>query len=85
MWSCPGSVDSFSSSILDLFYINLTPLARSAAEGGRSSEDFSSVCENSAAYKAPGAAISIGPWHWHPRNFSLQLFGDHDHAARLVA
>jgi len=78
-------VDSFSSSLLDLFYINLTPLARSAAEGGRSSEDFSLVREKSTAYKAPGAAISTDPWHRHPRNFSSRLFGGHGHAAHLDA
>ena len=35
-WSCPVSVDSLSSSFLDLVSINLTPQARSAAAGGRS-------------------------------------------------
>ena len=40
MWSCPGSVDSFSSLFLDLVSINLTPQAQSAAAGGRSSGDF---------------------------------------------
>ena len=67
-WSCPGSVDSFSSSFLDLVSINFTPQARSAAAGGRSSERiFSSARQKSTAYKAPGAEISIDPWHWHPR------------------
>jgi hypothetical protein len=37
IWTCPASVDSFSSSVFDLLSINLTPHARSAAAGGRSS------------------------------------------------
>jgi len=36
-WTCPASVDSFSSSFFDLLSINLTPHAQSAAAGGRSS------------------------------------------------
>jgi len=69
-WSCPGSVDSLSSSFLDLVSINLTPQARSAAAGGRSSARiFSSVREKSPAYKAPGAEISLDPWRWSPRKF----------------
>jgi hypothetical protein len=34
-WSCPGSVDSLSSSFLDIVSINLIPKARSAAAGGQ--------------------------------------------------
>jgi hypothetical protein len=75
LWSCPGSVDSLSSSFLDLVSIDLTPTARSAAAGGRSSgRIFSSVRRKSIAYKAPGAEISLEPWPWYPRKF---------HAARV--
>jgi virulence plasmid B protein len=65
VWSCPGSVDSLSSSLLDLVSINITPQARSAAAGGRSSGGiFSSVRQKSTAYEAPGAEISLDPWPW---------------------
>jgi len=72
VWSCPGSVDSFSSSFLDLVSIDLTPAAQSVAAGGRSSgRIFSSVRRKSTAYKAPGTEISSDPWGWHPSLFAV--------------
>jgi hypothetical protein len=71
-WSCPASVDSFSSSLFDPLSINLTPQTRSAAAGGRSSElIFSYLRQKSTAYKAPGAVISFGPWLRYPRQMGV--------------
>jgi hypothetical protein len=65
-------VDSFSSSLFDPFSINLIPQAQSAAAGGRSSGlIFSRLRRKSTAYKAPGAAISFGPWLRYPRQMGV--------------
>jgi hypothetical protein len=69
-WSCPGSVDSLSSSFLDLVSINLTHTVQSAAAGGSSSgRIFSSAGQKSTAYNGPGAEISVDPWRWYPPKF----------------
>jgi hypothetical protein len=63
IWSCPASVDSLSSSFLDLVSINLTPTARSAA--GQAAEALGGCFLQSikirTAYKVPGTEISIDP------------------------
>jgi hypothetical protein len=72
LWSCPASVDSFSSSVFDLLSINPTPQSQSAAAGGRSSGlFFSSLRRKLTAYKAAGAAISFYPWLWYPRQMPV--------------
>jgi hypothetical protein len=38
VWSCPGSVDSLSSSFLDLVFIDLNRRSLTARSAGRSSE-----------------------------------------------
>jgi hypothetical protein len=65
IWSCPGSVDSFSSSSLDLFSINLNPKRSLPPQAAEVLGVFSPIRRKSTAYKVPGAAISTHPWPWH--------------------
>jgi enoyl-CoA hydratase len=86
-WSCPGSVDSLSSSFLDLVSINLIPTARSAAGGAAEAPGgfFLQSAENRPRIKLQAPRSRSIPGLGIPGNSVLRGLSIRDHAASLAA